>query len=137
MAMALALVKETRILFSVVTMGRKEISPTKLNTTGNRGASSRMAWTSSCTKSNGNQPQQAGSQPTEGHFDVVTGALLGPRLQVSSQYLSLSCPWSSTMHERKASPGEKSREHGQGKARLCFFMGCCGFMLPSNRHLSC
>lgn len=38
MAMALALVRETRSTFPAVTKGRKERSPTKLNTTGNRGA---------------------------------------------------------------------------------------------------
>jgi len=54
-AMALASVRENKNIFPGMIKGRKEISPTKLMTTGNRGASSRMAWSPSCIKSNGNQ----------------------------------------------------------------------------------
>lgn len=84
MTMALALVRETRSTFPAVTKGRREMNPAKLNTTGNRGTGSWMAWAPSCTKSNGNQPQQAGSWPTEGQLYMVTRALLLPRLDISS-----------------------------------------------------
>lgn len=43
-AMALALVREARSTFPAITIRRKELSPTKLNTTGNRGAGCWMIW---------------------------------------------------------------------------------------------
>ena len=137
-AMAFAPVRWNRSTFPAVTKGRKGISPTKLNTTGNRRAGSWMAWAPSCTKSNGNQPQRAGHWLTESQLDMVSGALL-PRLNILSRYLwmkSLSCSWGIIMHERITNSGEKAVENGQGKARLCFFIGCYGFMLPSNSHLT-
>lgn len=63
MAMAFALVRETRSAFAAITKGRKEISPAKLNITGNRGPGSWMAWAPSCTKSDGNQPSELAAGP--------------------------------------------------------------------------
>lgn len=132
--MALASVGENKNTFPGMIKGRKGISPTKLMTTGNRGASSRMAWAPSCTKSNGNQYLWVGSWPTEVCVSMVTIALLHCRSSFSSQYLSkipLSCPWEISRHEGTTGPREKARECVQWIVSFIFSWG----VVNSHSHL--